>query len=560
MKLSRLIFFILLILPWCSLSGIDFNSQGSPEEVAEAIINEMSDEELLAQTFMLGWVGAEPSPVIIDWVRDRGIGGIKIFGWNTGDTLKLAETVGILQQLSLDRTFHIPLFIATDQEGGMVRHIKGLTSETPGNMAIGASGVPEDAYLAGYYIGRELALLGVNMNFAPTVDLYTNPGSRLIGPRAFGDDPVKTGILGIAFMKGQAAAGVMATAKHFPGHGDTDLDSHGILPEIDADLDLLWERELVPYRMLLKENIPAVMSGHLAFPNTPAGSEPASLSKWLLTDLLRERMGFSGLIITDDLMMNGAAMSAGSLSRAAKQALTAGNDIIMFSSTPGLYDSVWTALLSSMRQEPEFKLRVKDAALRILTLKLEHLKNNDVVPCIPDLEKVRNGFPDPEGEAFFLNLAARSVTLIKNSRDGNGTNVFPLNIESAGKILLAGYYQDFLDSGKAVLSEAETFYFSTARDIPGLQNAARQADTIIFCLSDEIDLSVLNSLRNMEKRIIVLSVLTPIYLEEASWVDAALAVYSYAPASFAAGFSAMLGSIPFQGVLPFKSETMEALQ
>ncbi len=560
MKLSHLIFFIILILPLCSLSGIDFNSPGSPAEVAKALVDEMSSEELLAQTFMLGWVGAEPSPIIIDWVRDRGIGGIKIFGWNTDDTLKLAETVGTLQQLSLGGRFHIPLLIATDQEGGWVRHIKGVTSETPGNMAIGASGVPRDAYLAGYYIGRELALLGVNMNFAPTVDLYTNPGSRLIGPRAFGDDPVKTGILGAAFVKGQAAAGVMATAKHFPGHGDTDLDSHGTLPEIDADIDLLWERELLPYRVLSKENIPAIMSGHLAFPNTPAGSEPASLSKYFLTDLLRERIGFTGVIITDDLMMNGAAVSAGSLSRAAKQALLAGNDIVMLSKTPDIYDPIWTMLLNSMNQEPEFRDRVRDAAFRILTLKLEYLQNDSAVPYIPDLEKVQTGFPDPEGEAFFLNLAARSVTLIKDSGEDQGTSLFPLNAETAGKILLAGYYQDFINCGKAAFPDAETFRFSSSRNIPDLRYAARQSDTIIFCLSDDDDAVLLNSLKDLGKRIIVFSVLTPIHLEDASWVDAAIAVYSYAPTSFVAGFSAMLGRIPFQGVLPFESETMEALR
>jgi beta-N-acetylhexosaminidase len=555
--LRHFVFIIsLFLVPQFFLSAVTFNNPGSPEEVARIIINEMSDEELLAQTFMLGWVGAEPSPIIIDWVKERGIGGIKIFGWNTDDTLKLAETVGILQELSLTGKFQIPLLIATDQEGGWVRHIKGMTSETPGNMAIGASGIPQDAYLAGYYIGRELALLGVNMNFAPTVDLYTNTGSKLIGPRAFGDDPVKTGILGAAFMKGQSAAGVMATAKHFPGHGDTDLDSHGILPEIDADINLLWERELVPYRMLSKENIPAIMSGHLAFPNTPAGTEPASLSKWILTDLLREKIGFGGIIITDDLMMNGAAVSAGSLSRAAKQALIAGNDIVMLSKTPLLYDSVWTTLLSSMKNETEFKSRVKDAAFRILKLKLEYLRNENTVPFIPDLEKVKNSFPDPEGEEFFLNLAARSVTLIKYSEDDSTSNLFPLNIETSGTILLAGYYQEFFDSGKAAFPDAEIFRYYSERNIPELRYAARQADTIIFCLSDETDLAVLNSLRDLGKKIIVFSVLTPIHLEGASWADAALAVYSYAPTSFTAGFSAMLGKIPFNGVLPFQSVSL----
>jgi beta-N-acetylhexosaminidase len=132
-------------------------------------------------------------------------------------------------------------------------------------------------------------------------------------------------------MQGMMAAGVIPTAKHYPGHGDTDLDSHGVLPQINIPFETLWDRELVPYRMLSAEGLPAVMSGHIAFPRTSAAAAPASLSPWFLKDVLRDKIGFQGIVITDDLMMNGAAEWAGSISRAAKQALLAGNDIIMFS-------------------------------------------------------------------------------------------------------------------------------------------------------------------------------------------------------------------------------------
>jgi beta-N-acetylhexosaminidase len=202
----------IIIVP--PLSSLSFNDAGTPEELAAAIEKAMTDEQALAQVFMLGWVGEEPSPIIMDWIRGRNIGGIKIFGWNTADTTKLAKTVGELQKASLEGPFKIPLIIATDQEGGWIRHVKGSTSETPGNMAIGAASYPRDAYLSGYYIGKELALLGINMNFAPTVDIFSNRDSSLIGPRAFGSDPVKAGILGAAFMKGQLAAGIIPTAKH----------------------------------------------------------------------------------------------------------------------------------------------------------------------------------------------------------------------------------------------------------------------------------------------------------------------------------------------------------
>jgi beta-N-acetylhexosaminidase len=525
--------------------SINFDDPGDPEELAAVMVETMSDEEALAQTFMLGWVGAEPSPLIMDWIRSRGIGGVKIFGWNTGDTRRLAETVGFLQKASLAGARGIPLLVATDQEGGWIRHVKGATSETPGNMAIGASGYPRDAWLSGYYIGRELATLGINMNFAPAVDLYTNRNSLLIGPRAFGSDPVKTGILGAAFMKGQLAAGVIPTAKHYPGHGDTGLDSHGVLPKIDVPFEQLWDRELVPYRMLAREGLPAVMSGHLAFPRTPAAGVPASLSPWFLKEVLRNMIGYGGIVITDDLMMNGATTHAGSLSGAAWQALMAGNDIVMLSKTPAPDDPVWRNLAAAMKGDAEFRARVRDAARRILEVKLRYLRGEKKVPYIPDLTKLETELPSPEGAAFFTDLAARSVTVVKN----NGA--FPLSPAAAGRVLLAGTYGDFFRLGRAAYPEARSCRYSAAGGAAELLAWARNADTIIFCLSDAEGLALLRSLEPLKKRVIVFSILSPVYIEGAPWVDGAIAVYSYARESFAAGFSAILGRIPAEGKIPY---------
>ncbi|MDR0602170.1 MAG: glycoside hydrolase family 3 protein, partial [Treponema sp.] len=512
MRIFLTLFVLVLVPPLSPLSFSD-SAESSAAERAAALVDAMSDEEALAQTFMLGWVGAEPSPLIMDWIRGRKIGGVKIFGWNTENTRLLAGTVGELQKASLASPFGIPLLVATDQEGGLVRHVKGATSETPGNMAIGASGYPRDAYLSGYYIGKELAALGINMNFAPAVDLYTNRDSVLIGPRAFGNDPVKTGILGAAFMKGQQAAGIIPTAKHYPGHGGTDLDSHGVLPRIDLPIDVLWERELVPYRILAREGLPAVMSGHLAFPKTPSASAPASLSPYFLKDILRDRIGYRGIVITDDLMMNGAAAHAGSLSRAAKQALLAGNDIILFSKTPGLYDQVWTHLARSMGEEPLFRERVRDAARRIIAMKLEFLQGDAAVPYVPDLAGLDDALSSPEADAFFRDLAVRSVTALKGGPENGG--VFPLTPEKAGRVLLAGQYGDFFRAGKTAYPHAVSLRYPVSE--AELLSFGRNADTIIFCLSDGAGLRLLRSLEPLKKTVIVLSVLSPVYLEGAPW-------------------------------------------
>ncbi|WP_461255174.1 glycoside hydrolase family 3 protein [Treponema sp. R80B11-R83G3] len=544
-------FFIFLFsfFPSFSAFSLNFNDYGAPSELAAAIESAMTDEQALAQIFMIGWVGEETNPLIIDWINQRNIGGVKIFGWDTSDTRRLAQTIGSLQLASLNTPFQIPLLIATDQEGGWIRHIKGNTSDTPGNMAIGASGYPRDAYLSGFYIGRELALLGINMNFAPTVDLFTNHSSKLIGPRAFGSDPVKAGIFGSAFVKGQLAAGVIPTAKHYPGHGDTDLDSHGILPKIEISFDSLWNRELVPYRILAGEGLPAVMSGHLSFPLTRAGTAPASLSSWFLRDVLRDKIGFKGVVITDDLMMIGAITYMGTLSRTAKQAIIAGNDIVMFSNTPALFDPVWIYLINSMRDEKDFREYVRAAVRRVLELKLTYLRGNSKVTYIPDLKKVEKGLPDAEASAYFMNLAARSVTIVKPV---SADSVFPITRENSGRILLAGRYPYFFTYGRAAFPNAMVFRYYNGAEPGEIEYYANNADTIIFCLSDNYDLYLLRNLQYLNKKVIVLSVLSPAFLESVPWITGAVAVYSYASTSFAAGFSAITGKIPAQGILPYE--------
>jgi beta-N-acetylhexosaminidase len=547
-------FLLLLILMSGALgvSAISFNDDVPPEELAENILNAMTDEEALAQVFMFGWKEwmTGPEPAITEWISRRALGGVKVFGWNTEDkqrpvnTERLASTIGGFQRLALRGRFNIPLLVATDQEGGPVRHVKGQTSKAPGAMAAGASGYPQDAYLSGYYIGRELAVLGINMNFAPTVDLFTNHDT-MIGARSFGDDPVKAGLLGIAFAKGLEAAGVIPTAKHFPGHGDTPLDSHKFLPKINIDFDTLWERELVPYRMLAKEGVPAIMSGHLAFPKTEANETPASQSRWFLEDVLRGKTGFKGLIITDDLAMDGATMSAGSLSRAAKAAFLAGNNIVMMSQTPAMDEAIWVNLLRDMGTDKEFRSRVRESARRVLIVKLKYLKGEKAVPLIPNPERVREELPDAEGAKFFTDLAVRAVTLVKNER-----NVIPLKSSQTESLLFVGDTKEFFKLRDTAYAGASGYGDSTVS--AGLMSRAAAAGTIVFYLNKDAGLDTLRAFRPLGKRIVVISALSPSRLERMDWVDAVIAVYSDTYESLAAGFSVMAGKLEARGSIPYK--------
>jgi beta-N-acetylhexosaminidase len=206
-----------------------------------------------------------------------------------------------------------------------------------------------------------------------------------------------------------------------------------------------------------------------------------------------------------------------------------------------------------MREEAAFRERVRDAARRILAVKLEYLRGEQAAPYVPDLQKVETGLPDSEGSRFFLDLAARSVTLIKGDvTSSDTTGVFPLSPEKAGKVLFAGQYTDFFNTGRAAYPGAGAYWYSSERPVSELIRQARQADTVIFCLSDAEGLYFLKALQGLGKRVIVFSVLSPVYLEEAPWIDGAIAVYSYAPESFVAGFSAILGRISAQGRLPLR--------
>jgi beta-N-acetylhexosaminidase len=197
-----------------------------------------------------------------------------------------------------------------------------------------------------------------------------------------------------------------------------------------------------------------------------------------------------------------------------------------------------------MKAEPEFRERVLDACRRIIEMKLEYLRGGKKVPYVPDLKKIEESLIDPEGSAFFLDLAARSVTVVKNE------GVFPLSPEKAGRVLLAGNYQEFFNAGRKAYPLAVSYWYNSS-NLAELAEYARNADTIIFCLSDRAGAGMLRQLRTLQKKIIVFSVLSPAYLEEFDWVDAAVAVYSYATESFIAGFSMMLGRISGEGRLPF---------
>jgi len=523
-----------------ALSGVDEN------DAVEAILARMGPEERLGQLFMLSYGGDQPTPLLYDWIQRRGLGGVKIFGWNADDTDKLASAITSIQKAAQGGPLAVPPFIATDQEGGWIRHVRGATSVTPGNMAIGASAWPSDAYQSAYYIGVELKALGITMNFAPAVDLATRPESEIIGPRAFSADPTQTGILAAAWVRGMSDAGVLATAKHYPGHGDTTLDSHGILPIIRIDEETLWNRELVPYRMLAAEGVPGIMSGHLAFPRIDGSNEPASLSHHMIQDILRDRIGYDGLVITDDLLMTGAA-SSGGLADTCERAIRAGNDILMFSRTLAMDDQVWNHMYALYRDNAAFRARVDQSVRRVLRAKLRWLLPRGRDGIMPS-NNPGSSMRSEQSQEFFAQQALRSATVLGQLR---------LPMPATGRVLVAGQFGDYFTEAKARFPTSEAYRFSylpaeraSESELAGFASRMARADTVVVCVANQASAEFARAAIRAGKRLYVVSALNPTYSLEFEKTATVVAVYAYARESFRAAFAVLAGDIDATGRLP----------
>ncbi len=507
----------------------------------------MSDEELAGQLFMISYPGTEPDSTTFQWIEKRNLGGIKIFGKNVASLPKLAENIGTLQEKAVDTRLGIPLLTATDQEGGWVRHIKENTSETAGNMSLGASGITSDSWMSSLYINRQLKVLGINMNFAPTVDLYLNPDNIVIGPRSFSADPEQTSELAKAWYGGAEEAGIIATAKHFPGHGRTDKDSHGSLPVIHATLKEIEQSDLIPFRALIENGIPAVMAGHLAFPEITGSNRPATISQVLLKNVLRDRMGFQGLIITDDMIMAGASAYTHNIASACLESIRSGADMVLVSKDEETFDQAHRLIVKEMKINPDFRRQVQESVLRILRVKLKYLKPAGKTAMIPDVEAVRKFFPDREAERFFYRQCTRSVSFIRNA------DADFISLEDKKVLFVGPRY--FLTVALRRYPEAGTYqivpyFYDTDNWHPyELGQLIPKYDKVVFCVASPAHASMLSRLRIYRDDIIVFSLLTPAFLNDITWAKG-IAVYGRDRTSIAAGMSALAGDYVPRGIIP----------
>lgn len=273
---------------------------------------------------MVSFRGRAAPAWVLDGLREGTIAAVCLFAHNVASPARLRELTRTLHTAAREGG-HPPPLVGIDQEGGQLMAVTGGATELPGNMALGGADRADLAERAGRVLGHELLAMGCTVDFAPVLDLAHHPGSPVVGPRSFGDDPGKVGRLGAATVRGLQSTGVIATAKHFPGHGATGADSHHAAPRIDRDLHELMAEELAPFRAAVAAGVGAIMTAHVTYP--ALDDVPATLSRRILTGLLREEMGFGGLVVSDAMDMGAVAHL--SPERRCAAALAAGADLVL---------------------------------------------------------------------------------------------------------------------------------------------------------------------------------------------------------------------------------------
>lgn len=327
-------------------------------------ITAMSTEEKIGQMMMVSIPDAILSPQTTEWLRARHIGGIILLGQNTHTKERAAALIRDLQKKARDPA-DSPLFIAADQEGGAVSRfpfLKELTAQKD-------IATPKAAFDVGQARAEELRALGVNINFSPVLDVASSSTDFIFG-RAFGGNAELVGILGSAMIRGYEKGGIISVAKHFPGHGGTQTDSHKNLPTVSRAASAAADAAL-PFREAIKENVAMVMVGHIKIPEIDS-EYPASLSPVAIT-ILRSDLGFNGVIITDDLGM-GAITKSYSIPDAAVQSVKAGADIVLVVRTLADYDKIYAALLDAVRRGEINEKRINQSFARIISLKERYVK------------------------------------------------------------------------------------------------------------------------------------------------------------------------------------------
>ena len=463
-------------IPKTSTGSPTIGPEATVPERAAQIVASLTPEQKVGQLMSIAFHGTKITPAVEAMIRQRGIGGLVLHAENADDAAGLTKLTADLQAIARDAKVP-PLMISIDHEGGPVMRVGTGMTIVPGQMALAATPDPLAAITrADSIMATELTAAGVRWNLAPVADVNDEPRNPIIANRSFGSDPQRVAQLVARSVTAYRAARMYPTAKHFPGHGSTTTDSHTGLPEIDSDRKRLDAVELVPFKAAIAAGVQAIMSAHIVVPALdPTPSLPVTLSKKVMTDLLRGELGFQGLIVSDDLEMG--ALSTIGEARAGLMALQAGVDHLLFRFDESAQIEGHRLILEALRTGAVSAARLDASVLRFIAAKLGQGLYEGSAPPAFDLEQ--NG-------RDALDLARQSITLLRND------SALPLK----GRVLAIGVIGadiGFLPGDSDLGTElaalrpnttARKFAQATDAFIASVVADARSVDTIVVGVSD----------------------------------------------------------------------------
>ncbi|MFB7274464.1 glycoside hydrolase family 3 protein [Streptomyces sp. NPDC056244] len=539
------------------------------------LISRMSLEEKVGQLFVMrvyGHSATAPDQADIDanlaeigvrtaaeLISTYHVGGIIYFAWahNTRDPRQIADLSNGIQKAGLAQDTPVPLLIATDQEHGIVARVGKPTTLMPGAMALGASRSHADAREAARIAGAELAAMGINQNYAPDADVNVNPANPVIGVRSFGADPQAVAGMVAAQVTGYQSAGIATAAKHFPGHGDTKDDSHYSLPTIHHTREQWTELDAPPFRAAINAGVASIMTAHIVVPALDPSEDPATLSRPIVTGILREQLGYKGVVVTDALGMEGVRQKYGD-ARVPVLALKAGVDQLL---NPPDLRLAWNAVLTAVKDGEISEARIEESILRILELKERLGLFRDATVSARDLDRT-------VGTRAHLaaadRIAEHTTTLLVNEK-----GLLPLSPRRKKNLLVVGA-DPASPSGTTgppttVLAKALTELGFTATalstgtapsaaQIEAAVAGARGKDAVIVATynvsATSSQRTLVSALAATGVPVVTVAIRNPYDIARLSGVMASLAVYSWTDVEVRAAARVIGGRVRPRGRLP----------
>jgi beta-N-acetylhexosaminidase len=490
---------------------------------------------------------------ILDQIKQNHIGGVVLFAGNVYESALLLN--------ELQTASKLPLLVSADFERGASFRIADTTS-FPWTMALGATGSEEFAYQQGLITGRESRALGVHWIFAPVMDVNNNPDNPVINIRSFGEDPMLVARLGSAFIRGAKKAGVLTTAKHFPGHGDTATDSHVGLPVVNSDMDRLQSIEFVPFRSAIDAGVDAIMTAHVAVPKiTQEAKLPATLSSEILADLLQNNLHFRGLVVTDALEMAGIT-SQYWCGLAAIKAIQAGADVLLLppNAAMAINEIEHAVLRGDISRQ-----RIEQSVRKLLAIKSRMgLNRNRLVP----IARIADIVSSPQSLRLAQDIADNSITVLKDAR-----RLLPIDPTGDARILSLALTSDLESSPGSVFQSEMQRRFPFIRTLWGnarispewletVDKAISESDLIVYSTFSKLvtgqdsgsipesHRGILKKLVASGKPVVWVTFGNPYVLRIAPEIGTYLCTFSYSEPSQVATAKALSGEIETKGKMP----------